>query len=109
MSYAEIALELIEEDSERLEVDGFTQYNTGGGCMALHKSLEDGSEILITDHETSIPAKESETVLIGFYDKDGDDEYYENVPVDAIQSLLNAILEQDPDSAILAKYLYKSE
>lgn len=94
---------------KNLKVPGFSEFQTGGGCMALQKSLEDGSEILITDHETSIPAKESETVLVGFYDKDGDDEYYENVPVDAIQSLLNAILEQDPDSAILAKYLYKSE
>lgn len=94
--------------SEQLEVEGFTQYHTGGGCMALQKSLDDGSEILITDHETSIPAKESETVLIGFYDKDGNDQYYENVPIDSIPSVLNAIFEQDPDSAILAKHLYKS-
>lgn len=90
--------------SEQLEVEGFTQYHTGGGCMALQKSLDNGDEILITDHETQIPLKEDKLVLIGLYDEEGDGQYYEQVPFDSIPEVINALQFSEFDSPILAKF-----
>lgn len=54
---------------------GFEEYNTGGGCMALHRTFDDGRYILITDHDgPGIPdfKERGQLFCIGAYDEDGE-------------------------------------
>lgn len=54
---------------ERLKVEGFEPWATGGGFYALQKEF-DRFYVLITDEDCSIPCSDTEEVYIGFYDED---------------------------------------
>jgi hypothetical protein len=51
---------------------GFTDYHTGGGCMALRVERGDAGEyLLVTDYDSSIPTSDGPLVVVGSYDNDG--------------------------------------
>lgn len=55
-----------------LQVPGFVEWSTGGGCTALGKTLGDGHYILITDAEGGERASgNAKTVGLGVYDAEG--------------------------------------
>lgn len=50
--------------------EGFQVYNTGGGCEALMRELNDGGFVLVTDDNLCVPGPEG-MVCVGYY-KDED-------------------------------------
>ena len=60
---------------------------TGGGCTALEFTFTNACYLLITDHDgASIPATVYESVLLGFYDENG-----EQIACDSFPSLRAAL------------------
>ena len=58
-------------ESKPIEVDGFTPYHTGGGCMALQRPLANGWYMLLTDRDSGalIPTPD-DPILLGLYHDD---------------------------------------
>ena len=54
-----------------LAVVGFHEVATGGGCNALRAEYEDGSYILLTDHEDAQVPEDAMQISCGFYSPDG--------------------------------------
>jgi len=54
----------------KLEKLGFTEWHTGGGCMALRKDFADGTYFLITDDDGIGFENLESKVMVGFYDTD---------------------------------------
>lgn len=57
---------------QRLEKEGFFLTSTGGGCEAYCKNFSDGSYILLTDSDGDGVDNIEDTMIMGFYDSEGD-------------------------------------
>lgn len=53
-----------------LEANGFTEYNTGGGCMAMSKFLPNGKQVLVSDCDGGLDF-DADNWCVGLYDAEG--------------------------------------
>jgi hypothetical protein len=61
------------------KAQGFTQYHTGGGCIAWRKDYESGCYALITDEDgCSLPDHDAASVYVGLYDTEDGEELFGN-------------------------------
>lgn len=51
---------------EKLKAQGFTEWNSGGGCTALRKDLENGAYVLVTDAGAGMPSGRG-PFIVGYY------------------------------------------
>lgn len=80
-SWSKIEARAAEDPSEWLQDLGFTEYHTGGGCMAWY--LEDPETrryLLVTDDDAGFPETYAE-MYVGMYNSDGE-QMKDSFPVD---------------------------